>query len=84
MGVRTQMIRVVTRGNAGRYARNLYEMHRLRKMVFKDRLGWNVTVSGELEVDEYDLCSRQQCDEPPWKWKPCRYASSSTTAELDR
>jgi acyl homoserine lactone synthase len=23
-------------------------------MVFKDRLGWNVTVSGELEVDEYD------------------------------
>jgi acyl homoserine lactone synthase len=29
-------------------------MHRIRKTVFKDRLGWDVTVSGELEVDEYD------------------------------
>jgi acyl homoserine lactone synthase len=29
-------------------------MHRLRKAVFKDRLGWDVTVSGELEVDEFD------------------------------
>jgi acyl homoserine lactone synthase len=29
-------------------------MHRIRKAVFKDRLGWDVTVSGEFEVDEYD------------------------------
>jgi acyl homoserine lactone synthase len=29
-------------------------MHRIRKTVFKDRLGWDVTVSGDLEVDEYD------------------------------
>jgi acyl homoserine lactone synthase len=48
------MIRVVTKDNAGRYVNNLYQMHRLRKAVFKDRLGWDVTVSGELEVDDYD------------------------------
>jgi acyl homoserine lactone synthase len=29
-------------------------MHRIRKAVFKDRLGWDVNVSGGLEVDEYD------------------------------
>ena len=48
------MIRIVTKDNAGRYVCNLYQMHCLRKTVFKDRLGWDVTVSGELEVDEYD------------------------------
>jgi acyl homoserine lactone synthase len=29
-------------------------MHRLRKTVFKDRLGWDVSISGELEFDEFD------------------------------
>jgi len=29
-------------------------MHLLRKKVFGDRLGWSVSVSGDLEVDEYD------------------------------
>jgi acyl homoserine lactone synthase len=29
-------------------------MHRLRKTVFKDRLGWDVTVRGDVEIDEYD------------------------------
>jgi len=48
------MIRIVTRDNAGSYVRNLYQMHCLRKAVFKDRLGWDVTVSGDVEVDEYD------------------------------
>jgi acyl homoserine lactone synthase len=48
------MIRIVTKDNAGRYVRNLYQMHCLRKKVFKDRLGWDVTVEGEFEVDEYD------------------------------
>jgi acyl homoserine lactone synthase len=48
------MIRIVTKDNAGRHVGNLYQMHRLRKTVFKDRLGWDVTVSGELEVDEFD------------------------------
>jgi acyl homoserine lactone synthase len=48
------MIRIVTKDNAGRYVSNLHQMHRLRKMVFKDRLGWDVTISGELEADEFD------------------------------
>ncbi|HEX9471087.1 MAG TPA: acyl-homoserine-lactone synthase [Bradyrhizobium sp.] len=48
------MIRVVTKDNAERHVGNLYQMHRIRKAVFKDRLGWDVTVSGEFEVDEYD------------------------------
>jgi acyl homoserine lactone synthase len=48
------MTLLVTKDNAGRHVVNLYQMHRLRKAVFKDRLGWDVTVSGELEVDEFD------------------------------
>ena len=48
------MIRIVTKDNAERNVSNLYEMHRIRKAVFKDRLGWDVNVSGGLEVDEYD------------------------------
>lgn len=51
------MIRVLTRDNAGRNVGALYEMHRLRKSVFKDRLDWSVVVSGELEIDEYDALS---------------------------
>ena len=48
------MLRIVTKDNAERHVRSLYQMHRIRKTVFKDRLGWDVTVTGELEVDEYD------------------------------
>src|ERR1700692_4778236 len=48
------MIRIVTKDNAESHLNNLHQMHRSRKTVFKDRLGWDVAVSGELEVDEYD------------------------------
>jgi acyl homoserine lactone synthase len=48
------MIRIVTKDNAERHVSNLYQMHRIRKTVFKDRLGWDVNVRGELEIDEYD------------------------------
>ena len=48
------MIRIVTKNNADRHVGDLRQMHRIRKMIFKDRLGWDVTVSGALEVDEYD------------------------------
>jgi len=48
------MIRIVTKDNAESHLNNLHQMHRIRKTVFKDRLGWDVSVSGELEVDEYD------------------------------
>jgi len=32
----------------------LAEMYRLRRRVFKDRLDWSVSVSGDLELDVYD------------------------------
>ena len=48
------MIILVTKDNAERHLGCLDQMHRIRKAVFKDRLGWDVKVSGGLEVDEYD------------------------------
>jgi acyl homoserine lactone synthase len=48
------MIRIVTKDNAERHLGSLDQMHRIRKAVFKDRLGWDVNVSGGLEIDEYD------------------------------
>ena len=48
------MISIVTKDNAKRYVGHLHQMHRIRKTVFKDRLGWDVTVRGEFEIDEYD------------------------------
>ena len=48
------MIRIVTKDNADRHVDHLLQMHRIRKAVFADRLGWDVTVRGELEIDEYD------------------------------
>jgi len=38
----------------GDFVPELTEMHRLRYRVFKERLNWDVTVSGDLEIDEYD------------------------------
>jgi N-acyl-L-homoserine lactone synthetase len=38
----------------GAFAREIGEMHRLRYRVFKERLNWDVTVSGNMEIDEYD------------------------------
>ena len=48
------MIRIVTKDNADRHVGQLHQMHRIRKAVFRDRLGWDVTVRGEFEIDEYD------------------------------
>jgi len=31
-------------------------MHRLRYRIFKERLGWDVEVSGDMEIDEFDAC----------------------------
>jgi acyl homoserine lactone synthase len=48
------MITVLSKDNASHHVSHVVEMHRLRKEVFHDRLGWSVAVSGDLEVDEYD------------------------------
>ena len=39
---------------AGLHLDLLAEMFRLRRRVFKDRLDWTVSVSGDLEIDIYD------------------------------
>lgn len=41
----------------GRHLNSLTSMYRLRRRVFKDRLDWSVSVSGDLEIDVYDALS---------------------------
>ena len=51
------MIQLITREHYGEFVEELAEMHRLRYRVFKERLGWDVQVSGGMEIDEFDaLC----------------------------
>ncbi|WP_194467845.1 acyl-homoserine-lactone synthase [Bradyrhizobium sp. CCBAU 53340] len=38
----------------GRHLDFLTSMYQLRRRVFKDRLDWSVSVSGDLEIDVYD------------------------------
>lgn len=47
-------MQVITREFYGAFANDLSDMFRLRYRVFKERLQWDVQVSGDLEVDEYD------------------------------
>ena len=35
-------------------SKDLWEMHRLRAKVFKDRMGWEVPIIGGMEIDGYD------------------------------
>lgn len=49
-------MQVVELSRAG-YGANLsllMSMHRLRRKVFKDRLDWSVSTTGDLEMDRYD------------------------------
>ena len=49
------MIEIIQTGQVGK-TKALIEMHKLRKLIFKDRMEWNVDISSEgLEIDEYDL-----------------------------
>ncbi|MBR1194193.1 GNAT family N-acetyltransferase [Bradyrhizobium sp. AUGA SZCCT0240] len=41
----------------GRHLDFLTRMYRLRRRVFKDRLDWSVSLSGDLEIDIYDALS---------------------------
>lgn len=49
------MILVVTPDNRARYGRQIEDYYRIRKTVFNDTLGWDVTVDGDLEYDRYDF-----------------------------
>jgi acyl homoserine lactone synthase len=49
------MLEIAQAGQAGKTGL-LFDMHRLRKRVFKDRMGWDVHIEGgDLEVDQFDL-----------------------------
>ena len=48
------MIFLVNAENRRRFAADLSEMHRQRKIVFVDRAGWTVPVLGDSEIDCYD------------------------------
>jgi acyl homoserine lactone synthase len=50
------VIQLITPERYGAFVYELSEMHRLRYRVFKERLGWDVEVSGDMEVDEFDVC----------------------------
>lgn len=50
------MIRLVTSDRYGAFAADLAHMHRLRYRIFKERLGWDVEISGDMEIDEFDAC----------------------------
>ncbi|MBR1177041.1 GNAT family N-acetyltransferase [Bradyrhizobium sp. KB893862 SZCCT0404] len=48
------MIQLITAANYGEFSETLVRMHQLRYRVFRQRLGWDVQVSGDLEADEFD------------------------------
>lgn len=50
------MIQLITADRYGAFLTDLAEMHRLRYRIFKERLGWDVEISGDMEVDEFDAC----------------------------
>ena len=50
------MIQLITADRYGAFLNELAEMHRLRYRIFKERLGWDVQVSGDMEIDEFDAC----------------------------
>lgn len=65
------MMYLVTSDYLGEFAQEVIEMHRLRYRVFKERLNWDVTVSGDMEIDEYDA------------WQPVYLLHCSRTGEVD-
>jgi len=48
------MIQLIAPDFYGAFVHELAEMHRLRYRVFKERLGWDVEVSGDMEIDAFD------------------------------
>lgn len=48
------MIFMVNASNRMRFAADLLQMHRHRKIVFVDGLGWNIPVIDDFEIDRYD------------------------------
>jgi len=47
-------MQLITADHYGGFTEEIVEIHRLRHRVFKKRLGWDVQVSGDMEIDEFD------------------------------
>lgn len=48
------MIFLIDADNRSLFGADVLEMHRQRKAVFVDRLGWKVPVVSDMEIDDYD------------------------------
>jgi N-acyl-L-homoserine lactone synthetase len=48
------MIHLIVPDHYGSFSEEIAEMHRLRYRVFKERLDWDVEVSGGMEIDDFD------------------------------
>lgn len=48
------MIFIVNADNRSRFEAELSQMHRHRKAVFVDQIGWPISVAGDREIDAYD------------------------------
>ncbi len=48
------MMYLITSEFFGACVEEITEMHRLRYRVFKERLNWDVEVSGDMEIDRFD------------------------------
>jgi len=48
------MMQLITANYYGDFMDEIAEIHRLRHRVFKERLGWDVQVSSNMEIDEFD------------------------------
>jgi N-acyl-L-homoserine lactone synthetase len=49
-----RMIRIINGARRKQYPSDIDAMHRLRKRVFHDLLGWEVEVRNSWEIDDYD------------------------------
>jgi acyl homoserine lactone synthase len=48
------MIEVIQSHRRGAFPAEMDAMHRIRKKVFHDRLGWDVSIIGDWEIDGFD------------------------------
>lgn len=49
------MLHIISKENAHLHWDALASMHQLRRSIFRERLGWDVTVVNGLELDQFDL-----------------------------
>ncbi|MFK4654236.1 hypothetical protein ABIF97_004170 [Bradyrhizobium japonicum] len=55
------MMQLITPEHYGEFVDELTQMHRLRYRVFKQRLDWDVQVTGDMDVDEFDSFGQSTC-----------------------